>query len=642
MALQLLALVAAAAAVAGLSSRFGLSAPLALTTVGIVGSFVPGLPTYGLHPDIVLLGILPPLLYSTAIRTPFVDLRRNRRPIILLSVALVLLTAFAVALTAVALLPGLPWPAAIALGAVVAPPDAVAATAVARRVGLPRRVITLLEGESLLNDATALVTLRMALAALATTLTITDVAVSFGRAVVFGVLTGWVAAALLTPVRRRVHDPVLDTTGSLLVPYAAMLGAEAVGGSGVLAVVVAGLVLGHRSPRIQSAASRVMERTLFTTVGFLLESVVFLLIGLQLRELLDGVTAGTGGGLAEELTGPRVVLVCLAVVATVVVVRIVWVFPAAYLPVLVPAVRRREGTPSWKGVAVLSWAGMRGVVTLAAAFTLTAESVPGGYHGVLQLAAFSVVAASLLVQGASLPAVVRRLALPGPDRAQEALQQALVLQRAVDAGQQRLHQAAGDAPREVVEALQGWTDRFAQSVWERLRTNDSLAEPPARAFRRLRLEMLDAEREVVSRVHQSGAVASEVLSEVLARLDQEEAMLGSLGVEDAVDEEEDARTARGAGGPGPSPAIEPPCEHLASAPSLVVPVSPDGCQDCRDLGRTDWVALRLCLDCGAVGCCDSSPLRHAQAHHHATGHPVIRSFELGESWRWCYVDRLLG
>ncbi len=619
LALQLVVLVAVAAAVAGLASRWGASAPLVLTAVGIVASFVPALPHYELDADLVLVGVLPPLLYTTAIRTPFVDLRRNRRPIILLSVALVLVTAFAVAVVATAVIPGLPFAAALALGAVVAPPDAVAATAVARRVGLPRRLVILLEGESLLNDATALVTLRMALAALATTLTIGDVSLSFGRAVVFGVAVGWLVAAVVTPIRRRVHDPVLDTTGSMLVPYIAMIAAEAVGGSGVLAVVVAGLVLGHRSPRIQSAASRVTERTLFATVQFVLESVVFLLIGLQLRDLLDGATA-------EGNSAARIAWICFVVVATVIVVRIVWMFPAAYAPRLVPAVRRREPAPSWRGVAVLGWAGMRGVVTLAAAFTLTGE-----HAGVLQLAAFAVVAASLLVQGATLPAVVRRLGVSGPDAAQDALQQAMVLQRAVDAGQERLVQRAGDAPPEVVETLRQWTDRFAQSVWERLRTNESLTEPPARAFRRLRLEMLDAEREVVVRVHRSGAVAAEVLGEVLARLDQEEAMLEGLSIEDA----EPSTTAT-----APSP-IEAACEHLATT-DVPVPLTPDGCQECLEEQRSDWVALRLCLTCGHIGCCDSSPLRHADVHHGQTGHPVIRSFELSESWRWCYVDRVLG
>ncbi len=620
-ALQLVALVAAATAIAGLSSRWGVSAPLVLTAVGIVASFVPGIPDYRMDPELVLIGVLPPLLYATAIRTPFVDLRSNRRPIALLSVALVAVTAFAVALVARALMPELPFAAALALGAVVAPPDAVAATAVARRVGLPRRVVTLLEGESLLNDATALVILSMALTALATALTVTDVVLAFVRSVALGVAVGWAVAALATPIRRRVHDPVLDTTLSLLVPYLAMIAAEAAGGSGVLAVVLAGLILGHRSPAIQGASSRVTERTLFRTLQFLLESVVFLLIGLQLRRLL--------GAAAQSTTDPaRIALICVAVVVAVIVVRILWVFPATYLPRLIPSVARRDPAPPWRAVAVLSWAGMRGVVTLAAAFTLTGiESAE-----ILIVAAFSVVVASLLIQGATLPALVRRLRVPGPDPAQEALQRALVLQRAVDAGQARLDAAAEGAPREVVEALRSWTDRFSQAVWEQLGTNAELAEPPARAFRRLRVEMLDAERAVVVAVHRSGAVAAEVLEAVLERLDQEEAMLGGFTDDDLP---VTGKTLR-------APSALETCEHLREATTGVVPSTPEGCQECLTAGTRAWVALRLCLGCGHVGCCDSSPDRHAQAHYEGTGHPVMRSFELGEAWQWCYVDRRLG
>ncbi|HEX2805176.1 MAG TPA: cation:proton antiporter, partial [Kineosporiaceae bacterium] len=256
-AVQIVALLAVAASVAGLSARIGLSSPLVLTGVGIVASFVPGVPDYQLDPELVLVGILPPLLYATAIRTPFVTIRRNRRAIGLLSVALVLVTAGAVAVVARWLLgPGLPWPAAVALGAVVAPPDAVAATAVGRRIGIPRQILTLLEGESLLNDATALVTLRSAVAALGAGVTFAVVARSFALAVLLGAGVGWVIAALASQIRRRLNDPVLDTTLSLLAPYGAYLLAEQLHGSGVLAVVVSGLIMGHRSPEIQSASSR--------------------------------------------------------------------------------------------------------------------------------------------------------------------------------------------------------------------------------------------------------------------------------------------------------------------------------------------------------------------------------------------------
>ena len=265
--LSIVALLLAASAVAGVSARYGYSSPLVLTAVGIGLSFVPGVPSYPLTPELALTGFLPPLLYAAAIRTPFVDMRRNVRPILSLSIGLVLVTTLAVAAVAVRLLPSLAVPAAFALGAVVAPPDAVAATAVARRVGMPRRIVTILEGESLFNDATALVTLRTALVAAGRQ---RDRPGRRRRLPARGRRRRAVGLAVASVLRRRarpVDDPVLDTSLSLLVPYVAYLVAEELHASGVLGVVVAGLVLGHRSPDIQSAASRVTERTTGRTVA---------------------------------------------------------------------------------------------------------------------------------------------------------------------------------------------------------------------------------------------------------------------------------------------------------------------------------------------------------------------------------------
>ncbi len=621
--LAIVALLLVAATVAGVSARLGFSSPLVLTAVGIVLSFVPGVPSFPLTPELALTGFLPPLLYAAAIRTPFVDMRRNVRPILSLSIGLVLVTTFAVAGVAVLLLPDLPLAAAIALGAVVAPPDAVAATAVARRVGLPRRVVTILEGESLLNDATALVTFRTAIVALAGSVSLLGAGGDFLRAVVLGVAAGLAVAFVMTPVRRRVgDDPVLDTSLSLLVPYVAYLAAEEVHGSGVLAVVVAGLLLGHRSPDIQSAASRVTERTLWRTVQFVLENVVFLLIGLQLRGLVEQAQS-------SALGYGRILLLCLAVTATVILVRIVWMFPVTYLQHLLPSVKRKEPSPPpWQNVAVLSWAGMRGVVTLAAGFALAGQ---GTQHGeVLLIVAFAVVAGTLLLQGSTLPWVVRRLRVEGPDHAQDALQQALVLQKAVEAGRERLEkEVTDDTPRDVVENLRSWSERVAHSVWERLGTSDGRDETPTRTFRRLRVAMLRAEREVVVDVNRSGKVPAEVLEGVMERLDQEEAMLIAFGV-GAADGQSDLLTPNGA----------EECDHLRSEPLVAVPHTPDGCEDCIAMGEHAWVSLRMCLRCGHVGCCDSSPRRHASAHYSDVGHPVMRSIELGEGWRWCFVDKV--
>jgi CPA1 family monovalent cation:H+ antiporter len=363
----------------------------------------------------------------------------------------------------------------------------------------------------------------------------------------------------------------------------------------------------------------VTERAIWRSVQFMLESVIFLLIGLQLRTLVDKAAA-------SSTDNGQILRFCIAIVAVVIVVRILWVFPTTYLPRLLPAVRRADAAPSWQALALLSWAGMRGVVTIAAAFTLT--GIPG--NETLIIAAFAVVVASLLIQGATLPWLVRVLKVRGPDEAQDALQQALVLQRAVDAGRARLEELSDSAPKQVVKSLEAWGERLTNAVWERL--GSPSGETPTRAFRRLRVAMLDAERRVVVDVRRSGAVAPEVLEGVLERLDQEEAMLSAFAEATAVSDV----------------VLTPPndpgaCDHLRHEPLVAVPTTtPDECAECVAIGKDDWVSLRMCLHCGNVACCDSSPRRHADAHFRETTHPVMRSVELGEAWRWCYVDRQVG
>lgn len=628
LAIDLVLLLAIASATAGLASRWSISAPLLLTAFGLILSLVPGVPTLPLDPDVVLAGLLPPLLYATAVRTPWVDLRRNVRPIGMLSVGLVVVTAFAVAVVVRLVLPGTAFAIALALGAVVAPPDAVAASAVARRVRMPRSVVTLLEGESLLNDATALVTLRTAIAAIAGTVGVVSTGRDFVWAVLAGVLVGWFLAQIVAVLRRHlIEDPVLDTTVALLIPFSAYLITEELHGSGVIAVVVAGLMLGHRSTEVQSAASRVTERVIWRTVQFLLESIIFLLIGLQLQSL---VTAAIED---ESTPNGRILVLCLLVPVTVIGVRCLWVFPATYLPrLLVPRIRRREPRPSAREVALVGWAGMRGVVTLAAVLTIPAD-VPG--RPALIVAAFAVVAGTLLIQGTTLPWMVRRLRVVGPDPAQDALQEALLQQQAAQAGLAKLAGERRDRdPQDVVQSLESWGERVANAAWERLGVADPQREAPGTAFHRLRVAMLEAEREVVDGARREGSVPHDLAERLLERIDQEEAMLDGFSAGAVpVTERTDPLT----------PAVPGACVHLQERGRTVAPASrPDACPDCVAQDRSGWVHLRMCLDCGHIGCCDSSPQRHAAQHFRLTGHPVMRSIELGESWRWCFEDGELG
>lgn len=614
-AVEILGLVVVVLVVTGLARRFDWSPPLCLVLAGVAASFVPGLPDYHLDPELVLVGLLPPLLYSTALRTSLVDIRVNRTPIALLSVGLVAFTTLAVGAVTWLVVPGLPPAAGFALGAIVAPPDAVAASAVARRVGMPRQIVRILEGESLLNDAAALVALRTAIAAIAGSVAMWEVGLDFLLAAVGGVVVGGIVGWAAVQLRKRLVDPVLDTAWALVVPFVAYLPAEAIHGSGVLAVVVAGLFLSQQNPRLASGPSRLASRMNWRTIQFLLENAVFLLIGLQLRQILDQVADSTLSGWA--ITG-----ICAAVLAVTMLSRIVWVFGSALGRRFLPALRL-----PWSHSAAIAWAGMRGVVTLAAAFVLPADTPE---RGVLVLAAFVVVAGTLILQGMSLPRLVRALELPAPDPGEDALQQAALLHDMTRAGLDRLKElATGDVPQDVIARLEDKQTYRSDSAWERLGAGSSLQETPSAAYRRLRSEMLDAERKVLLDARDQARVDDEVLRAVLSSLDIEESIL-------VPDEENQRTTDRELNTPA---ATAGSCKHLSSPGDASSDLT--GCEDCLREGST-WVHLRLCLACGHVGCCDSSPGRHATQHFHDTRHPVMRSYEPGENWRWCFVDRLVG
>ncbi len=592
--------------------RVSLPAPLLLVVVGVIGSYVPMFPEIRLGHDLVLLGLLPPLLYAAAVQTSLVDFNANRRSIGLLSVGLVVFTTAGVALLVHTLLPELSWWAAFAIGAVVAPPDAVAATAIGRSIGLPRRVTTILEGESLMNDATALVALRTALAAGAGSVTALEVGLDFTVAAVGGLLIGFAFFFVVAKLRRRIKDPVLDTAISFVVPFAAFISAERVHASGVLAVVVAGLLLGHKAPIVQTAQSRIAERMNWRTVAFMLENAVFLLIGLQASWILDDVSeSGVSGG--------RVALICGSTLVAVIVLRLLWVFPARYLLVR-PGRRAEDDEVPWRSTLLVGWAGMRGVVTLAAAFVIPDDVE---FREVLLLVAFTVVAGTLFIQGLSLPWLARRLGVPGPDAASDALARATLLQQASKAGFHQLEDMEVDDPHAVVALIKQRIEQRNFAAWERLSTHTEM-EAPSELYARLRVAMIGAERARVLEIRSGGTVASEVVADVLAMLDIEESMLDV-----ATESRQDLRTAQG------QSLLGEQCAELTAYSRVETDPSPS-CAQCLAEGQT-WVALRECLECAEVGCCDSSPGRHATGHFHDTGHPVMQTAEPDENWRWCFV-----
>jgi Na+/H+ antiporter len=624
-AITILSLVATVLAVTALANRIRFSAPLLLMLVGIGISFLPLVPIPELSPELVLIGLLPPLLYAAAIRTSVIDFRANRRSIAQLSVLLVVVTALGIGLITWLILP-VSFPVAFALGAVVAPPDAIAATTIARRVGLPRRLVTILEGESLVNDATAITCLRVAIVAIGGTITATQATVGFLIAALGGFAVGLVVALIVIPIRTRITQPVFDTAISLLVPLAAYLPAEALNiggfhGSGVVSVVTAGLILGHKSPVIQTGQSRLNERVNWATIQFLLENAVFLLIGLQARRIIVANSE-------SELPGLQIAGFCAAVLGGVIVIRLLWVLGTR------PFLFRRdkdtgEARVPWSYALVIGWAGLRGVVTLAAAF-LIPEGVP--YRDTLIFAAMVVTAGTLLLQGLTLPLLVRALRLRGPDARSDALQAATVLQTSSNAAIEHLGEIVG--PTDSTETVQLLRDRIAarpNAMWEKLgRPGDE--ETPAEEYRRLRLKTIDIERNEVLKIRSSGTVDHDIIEEVLGSFDIEESML-TVAIErsDRLENETVATPTVPAG----------PCGHLEHAPAQISPNGPGICEDCIREG-TRTVHLRICLSCGKVGCCNSSVGRHAERHFTQTLHPVMRSFEPGESWRWCFIDERIG
>jgi len=523
---ELLVLVAGAAVVAGLARRLNMSEPLVLVVAGIGAGLIPGVPDYELEPEVVLYFVLPPLLFAAAWQSSVINFRQNIRPIGLLSVGLVLFTTFAVGLAVHAVLPQLPLAAAFALGAIVSPPDAVAATAVGRSVGLPRRLVTILAGESLVNDATALTALRVAVgAAVAGGFSIWTGIAEFLVAAVGGVVVGLVIAVLVEVALQHLHDPVLENSLVLLLPFVAFAAAEQLGidgyhGSGVLAVVTAGLYLGHRSPRRQTAATRLQGTEVWRVIEFLLESVVFALIGLQLPTVLRELPNGSLDAIAVA-----------AVVALVVTIgaRFVWMYPATYLPRKIPSVGARDPSPPWTYPTVLAWAGMRGVVSLAAAFGLP-ENFP--QKNVVLFLTFVVVVGTLLIQGLTLPTLIRRLGVTGSEQQQDLIREAGAQHAAANAALARLDAELADdgsVPEDVVSRLREKAEIRQLGAWERLggrgSADGSAIEPPTISFRRLRRSMIEAEREVFIDLRDRGQIDDEVLMRVQRELDLEESIL---------------------------------------------------------------------------------------------------------------------
>ena len=608
-------------AVTALAKRLRTSAPVLLVAAGVLVALIPGVPSMQVEPDVVLFVLFPPLLYAAALDSSFIAIRTNRRPILLLALGLVLVSTLAVGFTLYALLPEVTIAAGIALGAVVGPPDAVAASAVARRAGLPRRLVTILEGESLFNDATALTTLKVAVSAVGVSggVSFFDPVRDFFLASVGGAAIGGISGLMLGWLRTHYGHPIVTTSLSFIAPFAIYLAGEEAHTSGVVAVVVAGLLLAHRSPAEQDPASRLSDTALWAIVQFLLEGAVFALIGLQLPDIVSGVHESVG----------TIIAVCGTVLAVTLIVRPLWLFGTTYLARIMPW---SDGAkPKWGALSILSWAGMRGVVSLAAA-----ESLPLDFprRNLLLLVTVVIIVGTLGLQGLTLPWLIRKVGVSPPDPRADALQVAHAQELAGRAALERLDelQAAEDPPERIVQRLRRQVEYRTFTDWEALGSPDA-AEAPTRLFARLRREMVAAERGVFIRLRDSSELDEEVLRRIQRRLDLEESLLMGLDADYAQLEGHQEVL---------PPQAAPSCPDLRNAPTEVATADPRECADCVAEGRSDWVHLRRCLSCDHVACCDSSPARHADAHFVQTDHPVMGSAEPAESWRWCYKHQKLG
>ncbi len=505
-------------AVTGLSRRVGWSAPLVLVAVGVGASFLPFTPQVRLEPDVVLVGVLPALLFAAALQTSYLEVRARGDSILALSVGLVLFSVVVIGVVSYWLLgavtSGMTLAVGLAFGAILAPTDAVSVSALAGSGRVPRRLASLLEGEGLLNDATALVSLNTAIAAILDPgAGFANVFVNFARAVIGGVAVGIVVAWLIVRVRRRLRAPVLDTTISLATPYVAYLPASSpfIGGSGFLAVVLTGIWLGYRAPSFQSAESRIAERINWRTVSFLLENGVFLLIGLQLKSIVV-LAAGSHIGFLQG------VLVIAGIYLAMVLARFVWVFAATVLYRFGPeALRERRW--DWRTAVAISFAGVRGVVTLAAVFLLPAARTPD--VGFLQLAAFTIVVLSLL-QGLGVGPLVRALRLPLPNPEQDRMQIRTLVAEAQAAAITRLDEEVSEEdPADLVSSL-----RRSAEYRVLIGTTDEqglLSQPDA--YSRLRLLMLDSERTAVLEAQREGRYEVSVVEAVLGDFDSIEMSL---------------------------------------------------------------------------------------------------------------------
>jgi CPA1 family monovalent cation:H+ antiporter len=505
-------LMLCAVALAWIARHFGLPYPITLVAGGALLGLLPRLPQFPFDPQLILVVVLPPILYQAALLTSWNEFKANIRPIGLLAIGLVIVTTLAVGTAFKLLVPSVPWAAAFVLGAIVSPPDAVAATSILSRLNIPRHIVTILEGESLVNDASGLVIYKLAIAAVLTgAFSLADASAQFAFVSVGGIAIGLVFAYAFIAVHRRLGDPFIEVVTALVVPYVTYIAAESLHVSGVLAVVAAGLLRGRHSPEIVSAEMRIMARSVWNVLVFALNCLVFMLIGVQMSEVLENL----GRHPLSEL-----VLLGSVVSAVAIAVRFAWVFPVAVMPSwLAGVIHDRGPTPKARELAIISWCGMRGIVSLAAALAIPV-SLPNGApfpaRDLIIFLTFCVIVVTLVGQGLTLAPLIRRLRVgtnchPADEH------------RLVD-------QATGAAAMAAVDAhaaANGLPGAWAERV--RAEFSGRLDPPPGAeaegAIGDMRRAAIVAERRELIRLWRENRISDEVMREKEEVLDYREAQL---------------------------------------------------------------------------------------------------------------------
>lgn len=518
----LLLLLGVAAALVVFARKLGIPYPILLVIGGLGLSLVPGLPRVRVDPELVFVLFLPPLLYPAALFTPWRDFQANLRTILLLAVGLVLATMVVIAWFAHRFV-GMGWGPAFVLGAIVAPSDAVAATAIAHRLRVPRRLVTILEGESLVNDTAAFVAYRFAVAAVVTgTFSLANASLLFVTAGIGGTLVGLAMGWLATAIQRRLDDPPVQTTISLLTPFVCYLIAEHLGASGVLAVVVCGLYYGWRAPSFASGRFRLRAYPVWEMVQFILNGIIFILIGLQLP---DVIAALAGRSLGQVIWYSAVILVPL------IGLRLVWLFAMTYLPHFISgALRRSQTEKSWRHVLLVGWTGMRGVDSLAAALAVPLVVADGDAfpdRDLVFLLTFAVIFGTLVLQGLSLAPVIRRLGVVDDRLWEEEERKARIeANKAALARVRELAQARSSDPATVHRLTSEYDDRIRQLETggenEEGETVDGLF---SKDFERLSLDALEAERQTILQLRDTRVINDEALRRIQRDIDLAEIRL---------------------------------------------------------------------------------------------------------------------